>query len=78
MGVPFDRSVCFTFFSSFLPSIELAEELYGKELAYELVKAIVSYGLYEQEPEDEVLARFMKAIKPTIDSSQAKRARHYE
>ena len=45
----FDRSVCFSFFKSYLEQGEKVNKLYGAEAAYNYFIALIEYGLYQKE-----------------------------
>lgn len=74
----FDRSVCFTFFNDYHEQIMRVEKAYGVETAFDVYKAIVNYGLYEKEIDDEKLQILVGASTLTkIDSSQSRRSRGF-
>lgn len=75
----FDRSVCFTFFGNYYKQIKLIQEEYGKEKAYDICMAIIEYGLFETEIEDNK-TRIMigETTLSLIDESQKRRARGFK
>lgn len=83
---PFDSTVCFTFYGSWVRAIEQLEtEAEENSLAYKLFKAIADYSLYGIEPNFdglEPLRRIpLKAVWETIsteiDNSVARRKRGF-
>ena len=74
----FDRSVCFSFFKSYLEQGEKVNKLYGAEAAYNYFIALIEYGLYQKESEDELSNLLVSGLKNTIDANQKKRASAFE
>ena len=75
----FDRSICFSFFEDYCQHVEIVEKEFGIETAYKVIMAIVRYGLYEEEPEDDRMKILVnKTILKSIDLSQNRRARGFK
>lgn len=75
----FDRSVCFSFFEDYFQHVEIIEKEFGIKTAYKVIMAIVKYGLYEEEPEDDRMKILVnKTILKSIDLSQNRRARGFK
>ena len=83
---PFDSTVCFTFYGSWVRTIEQLEmDAEENSLAYKLFKAIADYSLYGLEPNFDDLEPFqritLKAVWETIsteiDNSVARRKRAF-
>jgi len=70
----FDRSVCFTFYESYLTQAELIKEQYGANEAYDSLSGIIKYALYKEEPANIMAKIVLEGLKNTIDAGQAKRA----
>lgn len=74
----FDRSVCFTYFGNYYKQVTEIEKQFGIETAYQVERAIVEYGLFQQEITDPKIKIFVGL--PTldlIDSSQSRRAKGF-
>lgn len=70
----FDRSICFTYFGNYYRQIELVKEQCGLEIAYEVYKAIVEYGLFKKEITDPKIRMLVgEATLDLIENSQKKR-----
>lgn len=70
----FDRSVCFTFFESYLEGADKIADVQGKEFSYDYLTAIIRYALYQEESKDPIINAMVSALKNTIDANQKKRA----
>ena len=74
----FDRSKCFTFFSTYRTQGQRIEEILGRDRALDYYKAIIDYGLYAKPIEDEELLLYIgDTLLETIDSSQKRRERSF-
>lgn len=83
---PFDSTVCFTFYGSWVRTIEQLEmDAEENSLAYKLFKAIADYSLYGVEPNFDDLEPFQRitlnavweTISTEIDNSVARRKRGF-
>lgn len=83
---PFDSTVCFTFYGSWVRAIEQLEtDAEENSLAYKLFKAVADYSLYGIEPNFDDLEQIqritLKAVWETIsteiDNSVARRRRGF-
>jgi len=73
----FDPTVCFTFFGSWLKTMEALEtEQDRASPLYRLFKAIAHYAMYEEEPnfaDSAILTAVWSMMEETIDSSKKRR-----
>ena len=73
----FDPTVCFTFFGSWLKTMEALEtEQDRASPLYRLFKAIARYAMYEEEPnfaDSAILTAVWTMMEETIDSSKKRR-----
>lgn len=78
---PFDPTTCFTFFGSWLKSIEALETEQDKNsTAYTLFKAIANYSMYDIEPDfsnNPILNAFWILVEKEIDISIGNRKRGF-
>jgi len=70
----FDRSVCFTFFNSYLEQAKQVQEIYGSQTAYEYFVALSEYGLYQKDADNPIIKMLISGLKNTIDANQKKRS----
>ena len=73
----FDRSVCFTFFNSYLEQAIEVEKNFGAVEAYKYLKSLAEYGLYGIESSEPIIKMLVCGLKNTIDANQAKRAQGF-
>lgn len=74
----FDRSVCFTFFESYLEQGELINQNLGAEMCSNYFIALCKYALYQEEPDDMMIKILITGLKNTIDAGQNKRAKSFK
>ncbi len=74
----FDRSICFTFFESYLEQGELVNINLGSEMCSNYFIALCRYALYQEEPQDSIIKMLIIGLKNTIDAGQNKRARSFK
>ncbi len=83
---PFDSTVCFTFYGSWVRTIEQLETAAeDNSIAYKLFKAIADYSLYDTEPDFDNLEPFQRIalkaiwepISTEIDNSVSRRKRGF-
>ncbi len=83
---PFDSTVCFTFYGSWVRAIEQLEtDAEENSLAYKLFKAVADYSLYGIEPNFDDLEQIQRitlkagweTISTEIDNSVARRKRGF-
>ena len=70
----FNRSVCFTFFESYLEQAKEVKEIMGADKAYDYLEGLIEYALYERMPDDATTKMLVTGLKNTIDANQKKRA----
>lgn len=70
----FNRSVCFTFFESYLEGAEKYKEVFNVEIAYGYLCGLIRYALYKEEAEDPMINALVSPLKNTIDANQDKRS----
>ena len=74
----FDRSKCFTFFSTYATQGKRIRKAYGDKVAADYYEAIIDYGLNQKPIEDEQLMLLIgDTMLETIDASQKKRSRAF-
>lgn len=74
----FDRSICFTFFESYLEQGELVNVNLGSEVCANYFIALCRYALYQEEPQDSIIKMLITGLKNTIDAGQNKRAKSFK
>lgn len=77
----FDPSVCFTFFGSWVKSIEAMEtEQDRTSKAYRMFKAIADYSMHDEEPEfdEDMMCALWTVIEQQINASTDRRKRNFE
>ena len=74
----FNRSVCFTFFRSYLEQAELIAKEYGKDAGYDSMVAIVRYALFKEEPDGILPKIVVSGLKDAIDAGQEKRSKGFK
>lgn len=76
----FDPTVNFSFFGSWMSSIEAIEQANGVESAYLLFKAIANYSMYDEQPDFSnapIMYALWAIIEREIDISIGKRKRNF-
>ena len=76
----FDPTVNFSFFGSWMNSIEAIEQASGAEAAYMLFKAIAYYSMYDEQPDFSnapIMYAIWAIIEREIDISIGKRKRNF-
>lgn len=79
---PFDSTVCFTVYGSWVEAItDLETEADKDSAAYQLFKAIADYSMYSEEPdfgpEDKILRAIWRVISNEIDGSLKRRKEQF-
>ena len=74
----FDRSICFTFFESYLEQGELVNMNLGSEACANYFIALCRYALYQEESDDLMIKMLISGLKNTIDAGQNKRAKSFK
>ncbi len=74
----FDRTLCFSFYRSYLEQGELIREQLGDTECAKYFIALIRYGLFREEPSDIKTNMLMAGLKNTIDAGQEKRRRGFE
>lgn len=73
----FNRSVCFSFFESYLDQAKQVKEQLGPEMCAEYLIAVAEYGLYQKESENPMIKMLVSGLKNVIDAGQEKRAKAF-
>lgn len=68
----FNRSVCFSFFESYLDQAKQVKEQLGPEMCAEYLIAVAEYGLYQKESENPMIKMLVSGLKNVIDAGQEK------